>query len=229
MTRHPPPSSTSIDWVISDGPIDYPSAMVAMAQRAAAIRDRSASELVWLLEHPPLFTAGTSAKGKDLIAPHLLPVFQTGRGGQYTYHGPGQRIAYLMLDLKARGGDVRRLVGDLERWIISALEAFNVRGEVRQGRPGIWVTRPSATGVREDKIAAIGLRVSRGVTTHGVSLNVEPDLAHYRGIVPCGIAEHGVTSLADLGLTVAMAEADVALMQSFKAVFGRTRAAVSPV
>lgn len=192
-----------------------------MQARAAAISEGRAGELIWLLEHPALYTAGTSAKRDDLIDPDLLPVFASGRGGQYTYHGPGQRIAYVMLDLKTRGGDVRAFVSSLERWVIRALAAFNVTGETRAGRVGIWVPRPEKGPDVEDKIAALGLRVSRGVTTHGISLNVEPDLNHYRGIVPCGLPAFGVTSLADLGLPVTMMDADVALRQAFEEAFGK--------
>lgn len=211
---------TPIEWAISDAPIPYPQALEAMNARAAAIRDHGAPQLVWLLEHPPLYTSGTSAKPEDLLDPGQFPVFETGRGGQFTYHGPGQRIAYLMLDMKQQGGDVRGLVANLERWVIQALAAFNVRGERREGRVGIWVPRPQKGEGKEDKIAAIGLRVSRWVTTHGISFNVEPDLTHYSGIVPCGIGEHGVTSLADLGLPVTMADADVALKAAFEDIFG---------
>ena len=218
-------SKPQVEWAISERPVAYLQALALMRARAAAIRDDAAPELIWLLEHPPLYTAGTSAKRADLMQPDLLPVFESGRGGQYTYHGPGQRIAYVMLDLKARGGDVRALIGSLERWIVASLAVFNVVGESRPGRVGVWVRRATADGWREDKIAAIGLRVSRGVTTHGISLNVEPDLSHYAGIVPCGIAEHGVTSLADLGLPVTLADADVALRRAFEGVFGPVRLA----
>lgn len=211
-----------IQWAISDGLVPYEEALAAMNARAADIRQRGAPQLVWLLEHPPLYTSGTSAKSEDLLAPDRFPVFQTGRGGQFTYHGPGQRIAYLMLDLKQRGGDVRGLVADVERWVIAALAAFNVKGERRDRRVGIWVRRPEKGQGKEDKIAAIGLRVSRWVTTHGLSFNVEPDLTHYSGIVPCGITEHGVTSLADLGLPVSMADADMALRSAFEGIFGPT-------
>jgi len=221
-------SLRAVEWAISDTLVDYRAALDMMAARANAIRDCGAAELAWLLEHPPLYTAGTSAKAADLLDTATFPVYPAGRGGQYTYHGPGQRIVYLMLDMKSRGGDIRALISDLERWIITALDAFNVKGERRPGRVGIWVTRRTATGVREDKIAAIGLRVSRWVTTHGISLNVEPDLTHYRGIVPCGIADHGVTSLADLGLPVTMADADVALRQAFQKVFGPVQFANPP-
>jgi len=221
--------SPSIAWAVSDTPIPYADALAAMNARADAIRGGSAPELVWLLEHPALYTAGTSARASDLLEPARFPVFETGRGGQFTYHGPGQRVAYLMLDMKRRGGDVRRLVSDLERWIITALSSFNVRGETRDGRVGIWVKRPEKGEGKEDKIAAIGLRVSRGVTTHGISLNVEPDLSHYAGIVPCGISEHGVTSLADLGLPVTMTDADVALRSAFEQVMGRVHSAEAPI
>jgi lipoyl(octanoyl) transferase len=221
-------SLRAVEWAISDAPVDYRAALDIMAARANALRDCGAAELAWLLEHPPLDTAGTSAKAADLLDTATFPVYPAGRGGQYTYHGPGQRIVYLMLDMKSRGGDIRALISDLERWIITALDAFNVKGERRPGRVGIWVTRRTATGVREDKIAAIGLRVSRWVTTHGISLNVEPDLTHYRGIVPCGIADHGVTSLADLGLPVTMADADVALRHAFQKVFGPVQFANPP-
>jgi len=221
--------SPSIAWAVSDTPIPYADALAAMNARADAIRGGSAPELVWLLEHPALYTAGTSARASDLLEPARFPVFETGRGGQFTYHGPGQRVAYLMLDMKRRGGDVRRLVSDLERWIITALSSFNVRGETRDGRVGIWVKRPAKGEGKEDKIAAIGLRVSRGVTTHGISLNVEPDLSHYAGIVPCGISEHGVTSLADLGLPVTMTDADVALRSAFEQVMGRVHSAEAPI
>ena len=209
-----------IEWAISDGLVPYQAALDAMNARAAAIRDSGAPQLIWLLEHPPLYTAGTSARREDLLSPDLFPVHETGRGGQFTYHGPGQRIAYVMLDMRQHGGDVRGLVANIERWVIGALAAFNVTGERREGRVGIWVRRPQKGEGKEDKIAAIGLRVSRWVTTHGLSLNVEPDLAHYNGIVPCGITEHGVTSLADLGLPVSMMDADIALKTSFETIFG---------
>lgn len=228
MPPHPPAATAKIEWAISASPVSYPDALQAMQRRADAIRDKGEAELVWLLEHPPLYTAGTSARREDLLLPHRLPVFETGRGGKFTYHGPGQRIAYLMLDLKARGGDVRGLVGNLERWIIGALAALNVTGETHPGRVGVWVIHADARGRREEKIAAMGLRVSRGVTTHGVSLNVAPDLSHYDGIVPCGLAGYGVTSLADLGLPVTMTEADAALRRSFEAIFGAVRAAPPP-
>ena len=218
-----------IEWAISDGLIGYEAALAMMSARAIAIRDNGAAELIWLLEHPPLYSAGTSAKPEDLLTPEFLQVFQTGRGGQYTYHGPGQRVAYVMLDLKARGGDVRALVASLERWVAGALAHFNVRGETRAGRVGIWVRRPEKGPHVEDKIAAIGLRVTRGVTTHGISLNVDADLSHYSGIVPCGIQGHGVTSLTDLGLPVTMADADVALRRSFESEFGSVVIVAPPV
>jgi len=212
--------SETIAWRISDRLVEYPAALPAMEARAAAIADGRENELVWLLEHPPLYTAGTSAKREDLLAPARFPVFETGRGGQFTYHGPGQRVGYVMMDLRKRGNDVRRFVRDLEDWLIRTLARFNVRGERREGRVGIWVAR---TGGREDKIAALGIRVRRGVSFHGVSLNVEPELEHFSGIVPCGIQDHGVTSLADLGLTVTMADVDLALRAAFEDVFGPTQ------
>jgi lipoyl(octanoyl) transferase len=203
------------EWRVGEGLQTYPEAVAFMERRAAEIADGRAQELVWLVEHPPLYTAGTSSKPADLIDARF-PVFATGRGGQYTYHGPGQRVGYVMLDLRRRGGDVRGFVRDLEEWLIRTLASFNVRGERRDGRVGIWVVHNG----REDKIAAIGVRVRRWVTFHGVSLNVDPDLEHFSGIVPCGIREHGVTSLVDLGLPVTMADVDVALKQAFDEVFG---------
>ena len=207
----------AIEWRVDDAPVAYPDAVAVMEDRVAAIRAGHAAEMVWLLEHPPLYTAGTSARQEDLLDGGRFPVYRTGRGGQFTYHGPGQRVAYVMLDLKRRGGDVRGFVHGLEEWLIRTLAHFNVTGLRRDGRVGIWVDRG---GGREDKIAAIGVRVRRWVTYHGVSLNVEPELDHFSGIVPCGIREHGVTSLADLGLPVAMADADVALRAAFEEVFG---------
>ena len=216
-------------WAVSRGRVGYPEAVEAMKTRAAAIAAGEAGELVWLLEHPPLYTAGVSARPDDLLDPDLLPVFPTGRGGQFTYHGPGQRVAYVMLDLTRRGRDVRCFVRGLEGWIIGALERFNVTGEVRPGRVGVWVERrqPGAPP-REDKIAAIGVRVSRWTSFHGISLNVDPDLSHYAGIVPCGIADHGVTSLLDLGCTASIDEVDHALRASFEEVFGPTAEAAAP-
>jgi lipoyl(octanoyl) transferase len=205
-----------VAWQVSDGPVDYAQAVAAMEARVAAIRAGTASELVWLVEHPPLYTAGTSAKPADLVDPGRFPVYATGRGGQYTYHGPGQRVAYVMLDLKRRGGDVRCYVNQLEDWLIATLARFNVRGERREGRVGIWVARPG----REDKIAALGVRVRHWVTFHGVALNVDCDLSHFSGIVPCGVRGHGVTSLWDLGITATMPEVDAALRASFDDVFG---------
>lgn len=203
------------EWQIRPGLLPYPEAVDFMEQRVAAIAEGRARELVWLVEHPPIYTAGTSAKDSDLLDARF-PVFKTGRGGQFTYHGPGQRVGYVMLDLRQRGGDVRKFVHDLEEWLIRTLAHFNVKGERREGRVGIWVVR----GNREDKIAALGVRVRRWVTFHGVALNVEPDLSHFTGIVPCGIKAHGVTSLADLGITATMADVDVALRSSFAEVFG---------
>ncbi len=205
-----------VEWKTSDALVDYPQAVAFMEARAAEIAEGRAGELVWLLEHPPIYTAGTSAKDSDLIDARF-PVHRTGRGGQFTYHGPGQRVGYVMLDLKQRKPDVRKYVHDLEEWLIRTLAQFNVKGERREGRVGIWVARD---GGREDKIAAIGVRVRRWVTFHGVSLNVEPDLSHFDGIVPCGIRQHGVTSFHDLGLPVTMADVDVAMRVAFEDVFG---------
>jgi lipoyl(octanoyl) transferase len=212
----------ALEWRIDDSPVPYPAALAFMDERVAAIRAGRAPETVWLLEHPPLYTAGTSARAGDLLAPERFPVFTAGRGGQYTYHGPGQRVAYVMLDLARRGSDVRRFVCQLEDWIIAALARFNVMGERRRGRVGIWIDRARDKGAgREDKIAAIGVRVRRWVTLHGIALNVDPDLAHFAGIVPCGIADarFGTTSLADLGIHVQMAEVDAALKAAFAEVF----------
>jgi len=210
-----------VEWIVSDAPVPYPLAMEAMQARAVAIARDEAPEAVWLLEHPPLYTAGTSAEAGDLLQPDRFPVYPAGRGGEYTYHGPGQRIAYTMLDLRHRGRDVRCLVQGLEAWIIDTLDAFNVKGERRDGRIGVWVGQPGRPG-GESKIAAIGVRVSRWVTTHGIALNVSPDLSHFGGIVPCGISDRGVTSLEDLGQIVTMAEADMALRASFERAFGPT-------
>ncbi|UUX50913.1 lipoyl(octanoyl) transferase LipB [Nisaea acidiphila] len=218
-------SSMNVEWRVSDDPVAYPDAVAEMETRAAAIRDGSAPELVWLLEHPPLYTAGTSAKQADLLQPDRFPVYEAGRGGEYTYHGPGQRVAYVLLDLKARKPDVRAFVQALEDWVIRTLAAFNVKGERRDGRVGIWVTRGDlGAPSKEDKIAAIGVRVRRWVTFHGISINVDPELSHFEGIVPCGIAEHGVTSLHDLGQLAAMAEVDMALQEAFEGVFGNAGA-----
>lgn len=204
------------DWRISTDPVPYPQAVDWMEQRVAAIRNAGAADCVWLLEHPPLYTAGTSADAADLLQPDRFPVFASGRGGEYTYHGPGQRVGYVMLDLKPRGQDIRRFVHDLESCVIATLAAFGVSGERREGRVGVWVVRDDG---REDKIAAIGVRVRRWVSFHGISINVNPDLDHFSGIVPCGIQEHGVTSLADLGIDASMAEVDAVLKQAFLAIF----------
>jgi len=216
-------------WAVSPGLVGYPEAVAAMEARAAAIAEGRAGELVWLLEHPPLYTAGVSSKTADLLAPDRFPVFQSGRGGQYTYHGPGQRVAYVMLDLTRRERDVRAFVGALEAWVIEALGAFNVQGQVRQGRVGVWVERKGLDWSREDKIAAIGVKLRKWVSFHGISLNVEPDLGHFDGIVPCGVTEHGVTSLVELGLRVTMEEADAALKAAFERVFGPVAEAPPPV
>ena len=219
-----------VGWAISRGQIAYPQAVAAMEARAQAIADARAGELVWLLEHPPLYTGGVSAKAGDLLDPDRFPVFVTGRGGQFTYHGPGQRVAYVMLDLTKRGRDVRAFVAALETWVIGALGCFNVVGEVRPGRVGVWVERRTpGLAPREDKIAAIGVKLRKWVSFHGISLNVEPELGHFSGIVPCGVTEHGVTSLVDLGLPVTMDEADAALRTSFQAVFGPVTDADAPV
>ncbi len=209
-------SDRAIEWRISTDPVAYPEAVDFMERRVRAIRDGEAKEMVWLLEHPPLYTAGTSARAEDLLEPDRFPVYRSGRGGQYTYHGPGQRVAYVMLDLQRRGPDLRAYVNALEEWIIRALANFNVVAGRRSGRVGLWVERG---GGREDKIAAIGVRVRRWVTYHGVAINLEPDLSHFEGIVPCGISEHGVTSLVDLGLPVTMADLDVALKEAYGEVF----------
>jgi lipoyl(octanoyl) transferase len=209
-------SADRVDWDVSGGLVPYPEAMARMDAHVDAIAKGAEHERIWLLEHPPLYTAGTSAHDEDLVERERFPVFTTGRGGQYTYHGPGQRVAYVMLDLKRRGGDVRAFVAALEQWVIDTLDQFNVKGERREDRVGVWVRR----GDREDKIAAIGIRVRHWVTFHGISINVEPDLSHFGGIVPCGIREHGVTSLVDLGLPVTMADLDVAMKKTFPPIFG---------
>ncbi|WP_170577439.1 lipoyl(octanoyl) transferase LipB [Ruegeria arenilitoris] len=209
-----------MEWKITDGLTDYTEAVAFMEARVAAIAAGEADECVWLLEHPPLYTAGTSARSEDLTDPDRFPVYEAKRGGEYTYHGPGQRVAYVMLDLNKRGKDVRGFVKKLETWVIVALAEFNVKGEIRNGRVGVWVQRDdkplTVTGQpAEDKIAAIGLRLRKWVSFHGISINVEPDLEHFSGIVPCGISEHGVTSLVDLGLPVTMADVDAALQKTF--------------
>jgi lipoyl(octanoyl) transferase len=212
-------SSGPVEWRLEHRLVPYPEALRTMEERVAAIAERRAPELVWLLEHPPLYTAGTSARASDLVQPDRFPVFQAGRGGQYTYHGPGQRVGYVMLDLQRRGRvDLRRYVRDLEEWLIRTLARFGVRGERRPGRVGIWVAGPNGA---EEKIAAIGVRVRRWITYHGVSINRDPDLSHFEGIVPCGIADRGVTSLAKLGLAVAPEELDRVLVEEFEAVFRR--------
>ena len=221
--------AAAVEWSTSDGYVPYEAAVAAMEARAAAIAAGEAVELVWLLEHPPLYTAGVSSKDGDLIDAGRFPVHRTGRGGQFTYHGPGQRVAYVMLDLNARGRDVRAFVRGLEQWIISALAAFGIHADVREGRVGVWVERKGPGWSREDKIAAIGVKVRKWVSFHGVSLNVEPDLGHFSGIVPCGISEHGVTSLLDLGVLATMDDADVALRSAFEAVFGSTVPGSPPV
>ena len=214
----------AVEWQISEAPIPYPEAVAAMESRAAAIAAKEAPELVWLLEHPPLYTSGTSGKDGDLLEARF-PLFTTGRGGQLTYHGPGQRVAYVMLDLKRRQPDVRAYVAGLEQWIIRTLAAFNVTGERREDRVGVWVKRPDKGDGFEDKIAAIGVRLRRWVSFHGISINVEPDLSHFSAIVPCGVVDprFGVTSLVDLGLPVAMADLDMALRQAFEEVFGASK------
>jgi lipoyl(octanoyl) transferase len=211
-------SQASVDWYVSGGLVPYPDALSGMDEVVAGIAQGEVRERVWLLEHPPLYTAGTSANPADLVSPERFPVFATGRGGQYTYHGPGQRVAYVMLDLKRRGGDLRAYVAALEQWIIETLAAFGVAGERREDRVGVWVRRED----REDKIAAIGIRVRHWVSFHGISINLAPDLSHFDGIVPCGVHEHGVTSLRSLGLNVSMAELDAALRRGFETVFGPT-------
>lgn len=219
-SRQGPTASTLTDfepeWQTSQGLVPYPDALVTMEQRVEAIYKGEADELIWLLEHPPLITSGTSAKAEDLIDPERLPVFHAGRGGQYTYHGPGQRIAYAMLDLRKRGQDLRRYIHRLEEWIVQTLAVFDIEGERREGRVGIWVVRDDG---REDKIAAIGVRVRRWITFHGLSINLAPDLDHFQTIVPCGISQHGVTSISELGKNVTMAELDSVMRERFGAVF----------
>ncbi|KIN71784.1 lipoyl(octanoyl) transferase LipB [Sulfitobacter guttiformis] len=214
-----------IEWIISPGLTGFRDAEAWMEARVAAVIAGQANECIWLVEHPPLYTAGTSAKSADLTDPDRFDVFATKRGGQYTYHGPGQRVAYIILDVGARGRDVRRFVEQLEAWVIATLSQFNVTGEIREGRVGVWVTRPERSGIipgqpAEDKIAAIGIRLRKWISFHGISINVEPDLDHFKGIVPCGITDHGVTSLVDLGLPITMDDVDIALRSSFADVFG---------
>jgi lipoyl(octanoyl) transferase len=214
-----------VEWAVSGAPVGYEEAVAAMQARAAAIADGEAGEMIWLLEHPALYTAGVSARPADLLTPERFPVFRSERGGQYTYHGPGQRVAYVMLDLRERGRDVKAFVVSLESWVIAALAALGVAGEIRPGRVGVWVAR----GAQEDKIAAIGVKLRRWVSFHGISLNVAPDLDHFAGIVPCGVRDHGVTSLADLGGRASMAAADAALRGAFHVVFGPTIDSSPPV
>jgi lipoyl(octanoyl) transferase len=218
-----PAGGAPVEWRVADAPVAYPHALAAMDARVAAIAAGTAPEMVWLLEHPPLYTAGTSAKPDQIIAARF-PVYDAGRGGQMTYHGPGQRVAYAMLDLKVRGPDLRRYVATLEEWIIRTLARFNVRGERREDRVGVWVRRPDKGEGFEDKIAALGIRVRHWVTLHGIALNVEPELSHFSGIVPCGVREqrYGITSLADLGIVVSMAEVEMALRREFEGLFGAT-------
>ncbi|TCD12372.1 lipoyl(octanoyl) transferase LipB [Oricola cellulosilytica] len=221
----PASGTPPVEWRISDGLVEYEDAVAAMEARVDAIRNNGAPELIWLLEHPPLYTAGTSAKSDDLLVSDRFPVFRSGRGGEFTYHGPGQRVAYVMLDLKRRREDIRAFVAALEEWVIGTLRRFNVKGERRENRVGVWVVRPDKIPTvhgasAEDKIAAIGIRLRKWVSFHGIAINCEPDLDHYNGIIPCGIAEHGVTSLVDLGLPVTMNDVDLALREAFEEVFG---------
>lgn len=213
-----------VEWITEQGLTAYPDALAFMEARADAIARGDAAELIWLVEHPPLYTSGTSAKATDLIDPNRFPVFEARRGGEYTYHGPGQRVAYVMLDVGKRGRDVRKFVQDLENWVIAALKEFNIDGEIREGRVGVWVQRPDkprmADGTTaEDKIAALGIRLRKWVSFHGLSINVEPDLSHFDGIIPCGIRNHGVTSLVELGLPVTLDDVDVALRRTFGTIF----------
>ena len=213
-----------VQWEISDGKVHYNTALEKMDNYVQKIISGDADEKIWLLEHPSLYTAGTSANKKDLVEPNRFPVFETKRGGQYTYHGPGQRVVYVMLDLNKRGKDVKKFVENLEAWIIHTLAEFNVVGESRSGRVGIWVERPDKPKninglIKEEKIAAIGVRLRKWITFHGLSINLDPDLSHFQGIIPCGIKEHGVTSLVDLGLSISMTDLDIALTKSFSKVF----------
>lgn len=219
----------SIEWAVSAGPVDYPSAVAFMEERAALIAEGRARELIWLCEHAPLYTAGTSANPQDLLEPARFPVHTTGRGGQYTYHGPGQRVVYVMLDVRRRFGDVRAFVTFLEDWVIDVLDSFNVVGVTRRDRVGVWVQRPEKGPGVEEKIAAIGIRLRRWVSYHGLAINWDPDLTHYSGIVPCGIREHGVTSLADLNVRIGLADLDAALRKAFSARFGAVSDAVVPL
>jgi lipoyl(octanoyl) transferase len=220
----PATTAKPVEWAIGAGAVTYPDAVATMEKHVAALASAAVSERVWLVEHPPLYTGGTSAKSGDLLTPDRFPVFRTGRGGQYTYHGPGQRVAYVMLDLNQRRRDIRVFVRTLEEWIIRTLSVFNIRGERRADRIGIWVPRPDKGVGREDKIAAIGIRIRRWVTFHGISINIDPVLEHFDGIVPCGVHGQGVTSFADLGHPVSMAEVDTVLRREFEGLFGRTAA-----
>lgn len=224
MAGHQP-----VGWAISEGLTDYAAAVAAMAAHVGKIRSGEARELVWLVEHAPVYTAGTGTQPADILATGNIPIIITGRGGRATYHGPGQRVAYVMIDVARRGGDIRAFVRSLETWIIATLDAFNVKGVVRPDRVGVWVERPDRGDAREDKIAAIGLRVTGGVSWHGIAINVEPDLGHYAGIVPCGIVGRGVTSLVDLGRPVTMADTDVALRAAFERTIGPTAPAAAPL
>lgn len=228
----PEAGSPPVRWRISEGLVPYDEAVAEMERQVAAIADGDADELVWLVEHPPIYTAGTSANAADLIEPNRFPVFSTGRGGEYTYHGPGQRVAYVMLDLKRRRQDVRAYVAALEQLVIRTLDMMNVRGERREDRVGVWVRRPEKAplpdgSMAEDKIAALGIRLRKWVSFHGLSINVEPELSHFSGIVPCGISTYGVTSLVDLGLPVMMADVDIRLREAFEEIFGPTRSVTS--
>ncbi|MEM9632370.1 MAG: lipoyl(octanoyl) transferase LipB [Pseudomonadota bacterium] len=220
----PKTGNTPVEWKISDELVDYETALAAMDERVKRIISGEAREQVWLLEHPPIYTAGKRADDSDLVAPDRFPVYRTGRGGQHTYHGPGQRVAYVMLDLKRRHQDVRAFVSALEAWLINTLWQYHIRGERREDRVGVWVQRPDKGTNAEDKIAAIGIRLRKWVTFHGISFNVEPELEHFSGIVPCGITEHGVTSLVDLGIPVTMAENDSVLRGEFEKIFGPVEA-----
>ena len=222
------PGSPPVEWAISDGLVPYEVALAEMERRVTGIADGSLGERVWLLEHPPLYTAGTSARDEDLISPDRFPVHRTGRGGQYTYHGPGQRVVYAMLDLKRRRQDVRAFVAALEDWLIAALWEHHVRGERREDRVGVWVRRPEHGREREDKIAAIGIRMRKWVSFHGMALNVDPALDHFTGIVPCGVTQHGVTSLVDLGLPVTLEDVDIVLKRCFEERFGPTQTVAAP-